>query len=52
MAQDTQMYISADKAKHILRAGLNAEDPQVHENADRARENLLWLGRFDFQNME
>lgn len=50
--QDTQMYISDDKAKPILKAGLNAEDPQVRENADRARENLLRLGRFDFLDME
>ena len=52
MDQGTQMYISADEAKPILKAGLNAENPQVRENAERARENLLRLGRFDFLDME
>lgn len=46
--QDTQLYISADEAKPVLRAGLTAEAPQVRGNAERARENLLRLGRFDF----
>jgi hypothetical protein len=48
MDQGTQIYIAADEAKPILRAGLAAGDPQVCENAERARENLLRLGRFDF----
>lgn len=50
--QGTQMYISADEAKPILKAGLTAEDPQVRENAERARENLLRLGRFDYLDVE
>ncbi|HCF93939.1 MAG TPA: hypothetical protein DEW46_02660 [Verrucomicrobia bacterium] len=50
--QDTQMYISADEAKPILKAGLTAEDPLVRENAERARENLLRLGRFDYLDVE
>lgn len=52
MIQGTQMYISSNEAKPILRAGLNAEDSQVCENAERARENLLKLGRFDFLEVE
>jgi hypothetical protein len=52
MDEETQMYIAADEAKPILKAGLNAEDPQVRETAERARENLLRLGRFDFLDME
>ena len=52
MDQCTQMYISADEAKPILKAGLTAEDPQVRENAERARENLLRLGRFDYLDVE
>ena len=52
MDQGTQMYISADEAKPILKAGLTAEDPQVRENAERARENLLRLGRFDYLDVE
>jgi hypothetical protein len=42
------MYISAEEAKPILKAGLSAEAAQVRENAERARENLLRVGRFDF----
>ena len=49
--QGTQMYITADDARPILRAGLNAEDSQVRKNAERARENLLRSGRFDFLDM-
>lgn len=52
MDQGTQMYILADEAKPILKAGLNAEDSQVRKNAERARENLLRSGRFDFLDME
>ncbi|MBN2791452.1 MAG: hypothetical protein JXQ81_02985 [Desulfuromonadales bacterium] len=52
MDQGTQMYISADEAKPILQAGLTAEDPQVRKNAERARENLLRLGRFDYLDVE
>ncbi|MGI6302685.1 MAG: hypothetical protein ACOX52_16735 [Verrucomicrobiota bacterium] len=50
--QDTQMYISADEAKPILKVGLTAEDPLVRENAERAQENLLRLGRFDYLEVE
>ncbi|HEY3489470.1 MAG TPA: hypothetical protein VGK27_05025 [Candidatus Deferrimicrobiaceae bacterium] len=52
MARDTHMYVSADEAKCILKAGLKAEDPQARENAERARENLLRCGRFNFLDME
>ena len=52
MDQGTQMYISADKAKPILKAGLNAEAPKIRDNAQRARENLLRLGRFDYLDVE
>lgn len=36
----------------ILKAGLTAEDPEVRENAERARKNLLRLGRFDYLDVE
>lgn len=52
MDQGTQMYISTDEAKPILKKGLAAEDPQVRENSERARENLLRLGRFDYLEVE
>lgn len=48
MHQDDQSYISADEAKPILKAGLIAEEAQVRENAERARENLLRLGHFGY----
>lgn len=52
MDRSTQTYISAHEGKPILKAGLTAEDLQVRENAERARENLLRLGRFDYLDVE
>ena len=52
MDQGTQMYISADEAKPILKAGLVAEEPRIRENAERAKENLLRIGRFDYLDVE
>ena len=46
------LYIQPDKAKPILQAGLNSADDAVRENAERARENLLRCGRFDFLDGE
>ncbi|QLA21617.1 hypothetical protein GD604_08845 [Desulfolutivibrio sulfoxidireducens] len=51
MDQGAKMYILASKAKPILKAGLTAEDPQVHKNAERAREKLLRLGFFEYLDM-
>jgi len=50
--QTTQMYIAAEYGRPILRAGLNAQDARVRENAERARENLLKLARFDFLDLQ
>ena len=52
MDQNTQLYVPSDGAKPILKSGLEAEDPQVREHAERARENLLRLGCFEFLDME
>lgn len=52
MDQDTQMYVSANEATPILKAGLTADDPRVRNSAERAREDLLRLGRFDFLGVE
>lgn len=52
MDQGTQMYIPAEEAKPILKAGLDSEDHQVRENAEGARENLLRLGCFDYLDVE
>jgi len=49
---DESLYIQTDKAKPILRAGLNSDDETVQANAKRARENLLQRGRFDLLNLE
>ncbi len=52
MHQGTQMYISANEARPILKAGLTAKDHQIRENAERAKENLLRLGHFDYLDVE
>ena len=44
--------IFTDSAKPILKAGLNSSDESVRNNAERARENLLRGGRFDFLDMD
>ena len=46
--QNDTIYIDADKAKPILKAGLNSEDKGVRENAERAQETLLRAGRHGF----
>ncbi len=51
MDQDTQIYVLADEARPILKAGLTSEDPEVRKNAEDARENLLRVGRFDFLSL-
>ena len=48
MDQGTQLYISTDEAKPILKVGLGSDNSEVKGNAERARENLLRLGRFDY----
>jgi hypothetical protein len=50
--QNTQIHISSNEVKPILKAGLHADDPKILENAEHARENLLRLGRFDFLDVE
>ena len=50
--QSSNLYILADDAKLILKSGLDSEELQVRENAERARENLLRIGRFDFLDVD
>ena len=45
-------YITPEPAKRILRAGLASDEPEVHENAERAREILLASGRFDVSTLD
>lgn len=52
MSQGTRMYIPDSESKPILKAGLKAESPQIRDNAEHARENLLRLGHFDYLDME
>ncbi len=48
-----KMYIvETAKARTILKAGLESSDASVRQNAERARENLLRVGHFDFLDME
>ena len=46
--KDDSIFIDADKAKSILKAGLENEDESVRENAEHARETLLSAGRYSF----
>ena len=48
MKEGTKIYISPNEAKPILKAGLETADPEVREKAERARENLLRLGYFQY----
>jgi hypothetical protein len=50
--QGSNIYITAKDAKPILKAGLSSGDSQIRKDAERARENLLRTGRFDFLEME
>ena len=52
LKNDTLYMIQSDQAKTILRAGLQSSDESVRENAERARENLLCGGRFDFLELD
>lgn len=44
-------YIQSDKAIPILKAGLASAESAVRDNAERARENLLKAGRFEFLDL-
>ena len=44
---DDNIYIYTDDAKAILSAGLGSSDYDVLQNAERAHQNLLRIGRFD-----
>ena len=46
--QGEGFYIDADKAKPILKAGLDSEDESVYKNAERAQETLLRAERYGF----
>ena len=50
--KDNNIYILAEEAKTILKAGLNSSDERVRQNAERTRENLLRKGRFDLLELD
>ncbi len=45
--ESDSIYIRTEDAKPIVAAGLESSDESVRQTAERARENLLRLGRFD-----
>lgn len=52
LVPNQDFYIQTEKAKPILLAGLNSTDKTIQANAERARENLLKNGRFDFLDIQ
>ena len=48
LKSDALYMIQSDQAKTILKAGLESSDESARNDAERARENLLRGGRFDF----
>ena len=46
------IFFKTDNARTILKAGLESNDKSVRQNAERARENLLRDGRFEFLDMQ
>ena len=51
-SRDDNIYIQAEEAKTILRAGLNSSDENVRQNAAQAHDNLLREGRFDLLDLD
>ena len=52
IARNRTVFIQSDKARPILRAGLDSDDDTVRANAERARENLLQCGHFSLLDEE
>ena len=50
-SRNDNIYIRAEEAKTILKAGLENSDESVRQNAERAHENLLREGRFDLLDL-
>ena len=50
--KDHNIYILAEEAKTILRAGFKSSDESVRQNVERARENLLRVDRFDLSDLD
>ena len=52
ISSDEYFHISKKEALPVLRAGLSNENDEVRANAERARENLLRAGRFEFMEID
>ena len=50
--KNNDIYIAAEDAKIILKAGLESSDESVRQNAAQAHENLLREGRFDLLDLD
>ena len=51
-SKKNNIYVPAEEAKTILKAGLESKDENVHRNANLAHENLLSAERFDLLNLD
>jgi hypothetical protein len=51
LPQDAYLSSERDAGKAILRAGLQSTDPNIHDDAEEARDNLLLAGRFEFMQL-
>ena len=49
---DNNIYIQAEEAKTILKAGLESSDENVRKDAAQAHDNLLRMGRFDLLELD
>ena len=52
MLQGTQIYITVDEVKSILKIGLNNEDDNIRNDAESAKDNLLKLGHFRYLDLQ
>ena len=50
--KNDKIFFETDNTRTILKAGLENSDKSVRQNAERARENLLRDGRFEFLDTE
>ena len=50
--KEDNLYIQAEEAKTILKAGRESSDKRVHQNAAEAHDNLLSEGRFDLLDLD
>ena len=50
-SRNDNIYIQAEDAKTILKAGLESSDERVRQNAERARDNLLRAGVCDLSDL-